>query len=163
MTTDPLAGIDVLTHIIERHADEAAFSWTLRDHAVTSPAYKLDDLCRVDRRVESHLGGLRVAGEAGRRACRDNLDIGEAGEMFTCAVLALERADVSGMGDVLDAGAADDGAARGIVSALAWLPYPRVAAPLRALCAARTRPDYVHIGIAAHAIHRRDPGDLLVD
>ena len=55
----------VVRSVVERHAAEAAFVWFLRDRALTAPQYQLADLRGIDRRLDAHLDGLRVAG--GRR------------------------------------------------------------------------------------------------
>ena len=56
-----------ISAIIEQHAGEAAFLWTLRDAAGGEPHYKLWELAKLDDRVEAHIDGLRVAGAlAGR-------------------------------------------------------------------------------------------------
>ena len=63
----PFRDRPVLTHIVEQHAEEAAFLWPLRDTGVDAPHYKRHHLARLDERVEAHVDGLRVAGEAGWR------------------------------------------------------------------------------------------------
>ena len=39
--------------------------WLLRDAAVRQPHYDLEDLAELDERVNAHLDGLRIAGDAG--------------------------------------------------------------------------------------------------
>ena len=51
--------------IITQHAEEAAFLWLQRDAAVREPHYSLADLAELDNRVEAHIDGLRIAGDAG--------------------------------------------------------------------------------------------------
>ena len=70
----------VINEIIEQHAEEAAFLWTMRDRAVHSPSYSLKDLSGLDERVEAHLDGLRVAGQFGWQACEQALDKEESGK-----------------------------------------------------------------------------------
>ena len=55
----------IIESIVTQHAEEAAFLWLLREGAVDAPHYSLKDLVEHDSRVEAHLDGLRVAGEAG--------------------------------------------------------------------------------------------------
>ena len=55
----------VIADVISQHAEEASFLWLLRDGAVRDPHYSLKDLAKLDGRVEAHLDGLRIAGEAG--------------------------------------------------------------------------------------------------
>ena len=72
----------ILTHIIEQHAEEASFLWILRDNAVRAPHYDLEDLAELDGRIEAHLDGLRIAGEEGWNAAKEQLRWKEAGEIF---------------------------------------------------------------------------------
>ena len=55
--------IKPIPHIIDQHAEEAAFLWLLRSNAVSAPHYDLDDLSGLDERVEAHIDGLRIAGD----------------------------------------------------------------------------------------------------
>jgi len=54
-----------------QHAEEASFLWLLRHAAVTRPHYSLADLSKLDNRVEAHLNGLRIAGEAVGMSCKN--------------------------------------------------------------------------------------------
>ncbi|MGZ8952659.1 MAG: hypothetical protein ACXW01_13555, partial [Methylobacter sp.] len=80
----------VIPHIIDQHAEEAAFLWLLRHNAVYAPHYNLKDLAKLDGRVEAHIDGLRIAGDYGWEACCNNLESKESGEVFATACLALE-------------------------------------------------------------------------
>ena len=62
----------VIPVVIEQHAEAAAFHWLLRDVAVCAPHYSLDDLVKLDNRLDAHLDELRIAagciaGELGQR------------------------------------------------------------------------------------------------
>ena len=83
----------VIPIIIEQHAEDAAFNWLLRDAAVSEPHYSLDDLAKLDNRVEAHIDGLRIAGDEGWEICKEALSWEEAGEVFVAAVLAFESCD----------------------------------------------------------------------
>src|SRR5262245_34294497 len=98
------AAVDILPEVVERHATEAAFVWTRRDAAAHSPAYDLLELCELDERLESHLDGLRHAGDAGFALCRAELEPGDPGATFVVALLAVEREDWGVFAEVLDAG-----------------------------------------------------------
>ena len=50
-----------ISSVLEQHAEEAAFLWILRDGAVHAPHYSLQDLARLDQRLEGHVDGLRIA------------------------------------------------------------------------------------------------------
>ena len=60
----------VISSIVSQHAEEAAFLWLLRSHALRAPHYALKDLAKLDGRVEAHLDGLpqdRIAGHGRSR------------------------------------------------------------------------------------------------
>lgn len=151
------------SQICEEHARQAAFLWLLRDCAVRDHAYDLADLCELDDRLDAHLDGLRLAGEAGWAACRALLSEAEGGEVFGAAVIAIEGWDLKGLARVLDAGAGAPDLARGLASALGWTPLDRVTKLLPGLLSRRVSPPLTWIGITACAAHRFDPGPALAD
>jgi uncharacterized protein (TIGR02270 family) len=157
-----LANIAVIESIVEQHAEEAAFLWLLRDAAVQAPHYSLNDLADIDERVEAHIDGLRVAGEAGWSFCVDALAQEEAGEVFAAAVLAFESGQDQHIKMVLEAGARDLELSRGLISALGWLRFDQVKEHIDQLLRSLT-PELRRIGIAASAVHRQDLGPTLVD
>jgi uncharacterized protein (TIGR02270 family) len=149
----------VIPEIVDQHAEEAAFLWHLRAAAVRSPQYELADLTKLDGRVEAHLDGLRVAGEPGWKTATGQL--GPPGEVFAAAVLAFESRDPTMVQEVLAAAADKSEAVPGLISALGWLTYEQASKHIKALVAA-DEPAVKRVGIAASAIHRRNPGqDLL--
>jgi uncharacterized protein (TIGR02270 family) len=153
----------IIPEIVEQHAEEAAFLWLLRDAAVAAPHYLLADLVRLESRVEAHLDGLRVAGEAGWEIIKAQLDkLGEPGEVFAAAVLAIENSDEVKIQDVLAVVAAKPESVRGLISALGWLPYEQASTHTKPLLAAAD-PLLNRVGIAASSIHRRNPGPALTD
>ncbi len=156
-TTGPI-GSTVLVNIIRRHAEEAALLWPLRDAAIHSPFYDLAALCRIDDRIEAHLDGLRIAGDAGWEMCRAGLVNPEAGEVFTAAVLAIERANVQAFAEVLACGAQSAALERGVVDALGWVPLARGKRYLKELLADDASETLHRFGIAGAAIHRYNPG-----
>lgn len=144
--------------ILEEHAEQAASLWRLRDLAVRDSAYGLPELCELDDRLEAHVDGLRLGGDAGWEACRAQLEEAEGGEVFAAALLAVERWDLRGVARVIDVGGGAPDLARGIVSALGWTPLERVQRLLPGLLAGRCPPALQWLGIAASAAHRHDPG-----
>jgi uncharacterized protein (TIGR02270 family) len=161
--TEPMTEMNrpVLLDVVVEHVEEAAFLWLLRDLAVGRPHYALARLADLDDRLEAHVDGLRVAGEPGWEIAKEQLvAIGEPGEVFAAAVLAFEGGDPAKVQAVLAAGTAQPEAVRGLVSALGWLTYEQAAKPIKPLLAA-TDPVLKRVGIAASAIHRRNPGPAL--
>jgi uncharacterized protein (TIGR02270 family) len=148
--------------VVTQHAEEAAFLWLLRDGAVRRPHFKLRSLAGLDDRVEAHLDGLRVAGEHGWVLCRECLPLEDAGEIFALASVALDGGRGDRIDEVVTAASADPSLARGIVSALAWLPPARAEREIAAFMGAPD-PFRRRTAISASACLRRDPGRPLLD
>ena len=121
-----LTNITVIESIVEQHAEEAAFLWLLRDAAVQAPHYSLNDLADLDERVEAHIDGLRVAGDAGWSICVNALEQEESGEVFAAAVLAFESGQDQRIEMVLEAAATEPELSRGLIFALGWLRFDQV-------------------------------------
>ncbi|XXX72643.1 TIGR02270 family protein [Sorangium sp. So ce134] len=147
--------------VFEQHASEAAFLWSSRDAAVLDPLYDLESLRDLDERLEAHVDGLRLAGDAGWEISRAAIDEEEPGSLFAPMVLAVERRDLKGIAQVLDAGGGAPALARALVSALGWVPFSKVRAILPGLLSYRVGPELRAIGIAACAVQRQDPGAAL--
>jgi uncharacterized protein (TIGR02270 family) len=154
--------LPVIPVILEQHAEEAAFLWLLRDAAVRASHYSLADLAKLDNRVEAHLDGLRIAGDPGWEIVNAALAEGDAGEVFAGAVLAFEGGQDERIGAVLKAGTAAPEKARGLVSALGWLPFDQAESHTHRLLAADA-PAERRVGLAASAVNRRHPGKPLTD
>lgn len=150
----------MLHDILERHRDELAFLWPMRAAAVHAPHLDLRALADIDERVEAHLDGLRVGGDAGAGLLRDSLDAGEPGIAFAFAVLAIEGGDVARLAPVLEM-ATDPAVARALISAFGWAPPARAAGVAEALLVASAPPLHRALGLAGLAAHRRDPGGEL--
>ena len=152
----------VIEPIVLQYAEEASFLWLLRDAAVGAPHYSLADLVKLDDRIEAHLDGLRIAGDEGWDICQNELQWLEAGEIFTAAVLAFEAGDVARIQPVLELARGSVELSRGLVSALGWLSYEKIAPRISQLTAAGDA-DLCRIGIAAGCAHSRNPGKVLID
>jgi uncharacterized protein (TIGR02270 family) len=150
----------IIPEIIDQHAEEAAFLWLRRDAAVHQPHYDLEDLAELDERVESHIDGLRIAGDAGWEVAHQALSWEEPGEIFTAAVLAFESLQTERIEAVLELGMTQPELVRGIISALGWIPFDKVAHPVNQFLKA-TDAEQRYLGIAAYAIHRVNPGQHL--
>jgi uncharacterized protein (TIGR02270 family) len=153
----------VIPKIVERHMVDASFLWVLRAQAVMMPHFNLPDLARLEERLEAHLDGLRIAGAAGWEIAQKELEaIGEAGEAFVAAALALEEGAESRAEKVIETVAEKPKGVPGLTSALGWLPYERVAAVIKRLLQDGS-PEFRRAGLTAIALHRKNPGSALVE
>ncbi|MDD5267992.1 MAG: TIGR02270 family protein [Methylococcales bacterium] len=150
----------VIPHIIDQHAEEAAFLWLLRHNAVYAPHYNLKDLTKLDGRVEAHIDGLRIAGDYGWEACRHNLEFKERGEVFTAAILALEGNHIDRINKVYQVAEEAPEALDGLISAFGWVEPHFLQGKVNGLLVSKN-PLWRQVGIAACAIHRVDPGKFL--
>ena len=78
----------VIEDIVEQHVDEAAFLWSRRDAAVTSPFHTLQSLAELDQRVEAQINSLRDAGQAGWKHSVKAINDADGATIFPAAVLA---------------------------------------------------------------------------
>jgi hypothetical protein len=150
----------VISSIVTIHAEEAAFLWILRTAAVHAPHYSLKDLAHIDDRVEAHLDGLRVAGDAGWDACVEQLGKGEPGEAFAAGVIALEGANINRLKQVIDAAIDNEEMIPGLISAFGWVEPGSLKGLVCDLLKSDSALDR-HLGITACALHRADPGKAL--
>ncbi len=148
--------VRVIPAIVSQHAEEASFLWQLRDLAVHAPHYRLKDLARLDSRVEAHLDGLRVNGEAAWGQIKEAAEGGDPGAIFAAGVLAIESGQEPRLSPIVEAAAATPKTARGLISALGWVPFER-ASPVVARLAGSEQLPLRRLGIAATAIHRQKP------
>jgi len=152
---------NVIPHIISQHAEEAAFLWLLRDAAVHAPHYDLKDLAKLDDRIEAHLDGLRIAGEAGWRACEENLSFEEPGEVFAAAVVALESQRNDWLEVVYALLEKVPETKRAFISALDWVDPRCLQGTVKGLLDSDSS-FWQCVGINACVSHRVNPGALLV-
>ena len=151
----------IIKRIVEQHAEEAAFLWLQRDAALRKPHYALKDLVRLDDRVEAHIDGLRIAGDAGWEMCKEALDdFKKPGEVFATAVLAFEGEDGQRVDDVVKAAIETPENWRALISATGWLSDKDYQRWVPGLLSANA-PTYRRLAIDASVIHRQDPGSAL--
>ncbi|WP_373499038.1 TIGR02270 family protein [Desulfococcus sp.] len=152
--------MNAIQEIVRQHAEDAAFLWLLRSGAISASHFSLQDLADLDNRVEAHIDGLRVAGDAGWEICREALSWKEPGEIFAAGVLAFECGDKMRIETVLEAVGEDPVLARGLISALGWVDYGS-AAPFIDGFLSSDSPFFRYIGVATGAVHRQCRMDAL--
>jgi uncharacterized protein (TIGR02270 family) len=146
--------------IISQFAEEAAFLWSLRARTVDAPHISLEDLAKLDERIEAHIDGLRVAGEAGWDTCEKSLESEVSGAYFAPSILSLESGITTRIQAVLDAIGKNQAKAHSFISALGWISYEQVKPHINNLLVSESS-FHRYIGVAASALHRRDPGPSL--
>ncbi|OQW92578.1 MAG: hypothetical protein BWK78_01300 [Thiotrichaceae bacterium IS1] len=149
-----------ITSLLDQHVEEAAFLWLLRDKAVHAPHYSLADLAELDERIEAHLDGLRIAGEAGWEIAKVALRWEQPGEVFTAAVLAFESGQPEWIDTLLAVVTSQPELSRVLVSALGWLPFKPIANQIDQYLNISS-PQSRYLGLAASAVHRINPGTPL--
>ena len=149
----------IIEKVIIEHAEESIFLWLQRMSAVYAPNYSVNQLADLDERLAAHIDGLRVAGGQGWKAAEETLDNEGPEDFFPAAVLALESDDERFDGLIQRASQAPE-AIPGLISALGWVSAQFLAKRVQALLE-DTAPIKQKLGIAACAMHRRDPGQAL--
>jgi uncharacterized protein (TIGR02270 family) len=151
----------VIPTVIQQHAEEAAFLWLLRATAVHRADFSLANLAALDMRVESHLDGLRVAGESGWTVVEDQLAFEEPGEFFAAGLMAFEGGNPKWIERLLGALAEAPNGASGMGSVLGWMPLEQVKPWITRLLASKDGAQRL-AGITAAAVHRHMPGVALI-
>lgn len=150
---------DTLPSVVAEHAEEAAFLWLQRTHAVHAPNYSPRQFADLDERLAAHIDGLRVAGDDGWQCAAEALENEGPEDFFPAAVLAVESAD-GRFDDLLARAQAAPRAVPGLVSALGWVEPAHLGHRVKALLGGEA-PLARKLGVAACALHRRDPGAVL--
>nr|WP_319392418.1 TIGR02270 family protein [uncultured Desulfobacter sp.] len=154
----------VISEIVSQHAEEAAFRWLLRNQAVTEPHYSLSDLSRLDGVLDAHLDGLRIAGNHGWDIAKENLAFEESGEVFAASILALDeliKGETERFDAIIQCIDVDPLLSNGLVSAMGWYRFEDIE-PIISTFALDERPFLKRCAIAAYAIHRKEPGAVLL-
>ncbi|MEH6348535.1 TIGR02270 family protein [Pseudomonas sp. 3JA] len=150
-----------ISSMIEQHAEEACFLILLHDHAVRAPHYDLDDLGKLDERIDAHLDGLRIAGSTSLEILLTQLGSHSVGEMFACVLLAFETANAKVLSRLSEHLRSATETERGYLMALGWLDWERVSPWIERMLAS-PEPLFHRLGLAACGMHRQNPGPILL-
>ena len=146
-----------VNHVVVQHAEDAAVLHSIRTSLTTAPHVKLKHLRRFDDRLDAHLDGLAVAGEAAWPFCDAALANPTPGALFACAITAIEAKSAERLNRLYALAEAVPETQRGLTSAFGWVEQERLRGIVSGLLASpnaflRT------LGITACAMHRVDPG-----
>jgi uncharacterized protein (TIGR02270 family) len=155
---DPLVA-PALPEIIAEHIDEATFLWLERSNAISAPNYSPQQFADLDERLAAHIDGLRVAGEEGWRLAEAALENEGPEDYFPVAVLALE-AQNDRFDALIERTQALPEVVAGLISALGWVSAQFLGGRVKAMLEDAS-PLKQKLGIAACALHRKDPGTAL--
>ncbi|WDH32966.1 TIGR02270 family protein [Pseudomonas chlororaphis] len=151
----------LIMNMIDQHAEEAGFLALLRDQAMRAPHYDLDDVGKLDERIEAHLDGLRIAGLPGLDAVLQQLSPHAQGEVFAATVPAFETGNIAAMATLAEQVRTREGSERFMAAALGWLDWERISPWIERMLAS-PEPLFRRIGLAACGMHRHDPGPALL-
>lgn len=143
--------------VVARHVEDAAFTSCAKDAEALAPSHVLRDAIARDGRLAAHLDGLRIAGQAGWKALAEEHGWAGPGELFVGTVLACEAGDEGRFAQVLEAAGEELELARGIGSGLGWIEWAQ-AEPFARRLVQSEQPLHRRVGVAAFAVHRKDPG-----
>ncbi|MGK3962596.1 TIGR02270 family protein [Sorangium sp. So ce1667] len=153
-----------LHEIVERHCFEVSYLWRQRELAVESYAHDLDGVARLDERLDAHLDGLRIAGDAGLETSLTWLVRGgEEGKSaaFAALVLAAERGEPRVISSLLERAGAHPALGQACAAALGWLAAPAARAWVERFLSSEAPAGWRSVGLALAAAQRIDPGAAL--
>lgn len=142
-----------LPEIVEQKSEELALLYGRRERALRSLDHTLGDLALLDGRIAAHLEGLSAAGEEAWVACSTAMAVGEPGELFAAAALALGARDMKKIEQVLSCAEQHPEGMDGVVAALGWTCATRLQGTVKWMLDSSS-PTRRHLGLTACAAHR---------
>jgi uncharacterized protein (TIGR02270 family) len=146
--------------VVSQHVEEAAALRSTRTHLVSAPHVDRVHLGRWDERLAAHLDGVAVAGDLGAELADAALESPGTGEMFVATVGAMQAGNSERLDRLFSIAEAAPGAQAGLISAFGWVSAPSLKGIVSELLRADA-PFRKRLGIAACALHRVDPGQVL--
>ncbi|WP_437617248.1 TIGR02270 family protein [Sorangium sp. So ce834] len=134
-----------------------------RELAVDSYAHDLDDVARLDERLDAHLDGLRIAGNAGIETSLRGLARGgeETSAGFAALVLAAERGEIRIISYLLERAGAHPTLGQACAAALGWLAAPAARSWVERFLSSDGPAGWLGVGLTLAAAQRIDPGAAL--
>ena len=148
--------------VVMQHVEEAAHLRHVRSVLVRAPHVRLLHLGRLDERIAAHLDGIAVAGNYGSGLAQQALERPGVGEVFAAAIQAIEARDAPRLDKLLAIAEALPGCRAGLLSAFGWVSAAQLQGITKVLLESAS-PWHRGVGLAACAMHRVDPGAVLVD
>ena len=143
----------LLADIVEQHLEEAVMLASRRMRSVRSSLQSLATLVELDCRIDAHLDGLLVDAENAWTLCAATLKFDEAGEVFVGAQVALASGISEPIQKIVEIACSTPHTLPGLISALGWLPYPRVASLVLSLSVSEIA-EHRYVAVAVQALHR---------
>ncbi len=147
-------------HIAELHLDDVANLWTVWYGGLNDPNFDRDALAELERRIQSHIAGMRLQEPAAWDRCLGQLETIDAAELFAAAQLAFRSYDVNKIRLVVNTAEHNPHAIPGLVSALAWLPED-IFSPWRSKLSSSKSLYHKYYAVEAARLRGEDLGDLL--
>ena len=149
----------LLSEILEQHAEDAAFLWTLRRQSLVSAKYDLNELVQLDERLEAHLDGLRIGREQSWKAAKETFKLDSNGEAFVFSHIAYHNADTDQIAEVIET-VKGSGLHEGLISAVGWMPL-EIAKPIFQQLIKSSDEAECAMGLGAMSLHREEPASGL--
>ena len=146
--------------VYEQYLTDASFLWVLRSIGVNQPHYSQSDIAELESRIEANLDGLMTSLDLSWEICLEALEVGQAGEVFTVAIVAFRSRDVDKIKTAVLAGIDNDESIKGLISALAWLPEKTLDTWIHKFLSSKQM-EHKYLAIAVCSARRTHPGDVL--
>lgn len=108
-------------NIVEQYGEQASFLWDTRAQVVFEPHYSIDDLYKLDRRIDAHIDALFLSGEQGIKVCEKLLESSQPGEMFAVVCTALLNRDDKLLRSALEQIPYNPKSIDGLIDAMLWV------------------------------------------
>ncbi len=151
---------EAFREVYEQYITDASFLWVLRSIGLNQPHYSQSDIAELETRIEANLDGLMTSLDLSWEICLEALEVAQAGEIFTVAVVAFRSRDVEKIKTAVLAGIENEETNKGLISALAWLPEKTLDNWLHKFLSSKQM-EHKYLAIAVHSARRTHPGEML--